>query len=74
MWVEFISVLTLLGFVIWLFTDNEEQKQPVVVDIIYYPVKSAAGIHLMSADIGRFGIVRDREWAVYNPDTSEIVT
>ena len=74
MWVELISVLTLLGFVIWLFTDNEEQKQPVVVDIIYYPVKSAAGIHLMSADIGRFGIVRDREWAVYNPDTSEIVT
>ena len=74
MWVELISVLTLLGFVIWLFTDNEEQKQPVVVDIIYYPVKSAAGIHLMSADIGRFGIVRDREWALYNPDTSEIVT
>ena len=29
---------------------------------------------MMSADIGRFGIVRDREWAIYDPDTKEIIT
>ena len=74
MWLELISCITFIWFVIWLFTDDAEQKQPVVVDIIYYPVKSAAGIHMMSADIGRFGIVRDREWAIYDPDTNEIVT
>lgn len=74
MWLELVSIITFVGFVIWLFSDDADQKQPMVVDIIYYPVKSAAGIHLMSSDIGKHGIVRDREWAVYDPDTKEIIT
>lgn len=45
-----------------------------VSQLSYYPVKSCAGISLEKATIGEKGILLDREWAVIDAQSHEVLT
>lgn len=57
-WVSCILFLVIFSFL------RKIPKQTVVTDLIYYPVKSCAGIHLATAEFGHMGIKNDRIWAI----------
>ena len=70
---DFYMLLTFVFIVVCLLVFNSKTKKvKVVSDIIYYPVKSCAGIHLLEAEISDLGLKRDREWAVVDENKQVI--
>lgn len=65
-----LLVATLISLIIYAFI-AKRQKSPVIVDLIYYPVKSCAGIHLAKAEINDYGIKDDRLWAIL--ESNEVI-
>ena len=49
-------------------------KPPIVSSIMFYPIKSAAGIRVQRAIIGEYGILYDREFSLYDPVERMIVS
>ncbi|CAG9314216.1 unnamed protein product [Blepharisma stoltei] len=61
----YLSIIV-VGLIIYYF--NEEPVKGIkVADIIYYPIRHCAGIHLFEAEFVENGLKRDGEWAIISP-------
>lgn len=61
---SYVLVTFVIVLVFYLFV-RKEKKEISLVDIIVYPVKSCAGLHLAKAEISELGIKDDRKWAIF---------
>ncbi|OMJ83500.1 hypothetical protein SteCoe_15531 [Stentor coeruleus] len=62
--ISFFEIFLILAIVLFLFL-LRPGKKAVVIDIICYPIKSCAGIHLERAEIEDLGIKNDRKWGIF---------
>lgn len=62
--ISFLEIFLILAIVLFLFL-LRPGKKAVVIDIICYPIKSCAGIHLERAEIEDLGIKNDRKWGIF---------
>lgn len=59
-----LLVAAIIFLVIYTFL-SKRQKPVIIMDLIYYPIKSCAGIHLAKAEITDYGIKDDRIWGIF---------
>ena len=61
---SYFIVICIIAITLYVFFSTKK-KNTIVIDIICYPIKSCAGIHLAKADIETFGIKDDRKWSIF---------
>lgn len=69
MWI-WIALIILICLTYYL---KKSPSNPIVIDLIIYPIKSCGGIHLQSSEVNEFGMLYDRQWVLLSPD-NKIVT
>ena len=61
----YLGFVSVIFFIIYLV---KRKSPPTVIDIVVYPIKSCAGIHLASAQINEYGILFDRYWVIVDQE------
>lgn len=69
--VVYWGLIILIGLLTWYWFT--QRKAPVIKEIIYYPVKSCAGVSTLEAKVTDTGLMFDRWWAVLNL-SNDIIT
>lgn len=64
-------ILAIVLLIAWYI--RKRSSDPVVVDIVIYPIKSCGELRLNSIAINSTGMIFDREWVLLTPD-NKIVT